>query len=164
MKSNGWTDETAALQLFANLDGEALSVSLLMPEAEHANWEGISQGLSDYYNSPGRLAVFRRQFESATHQTGMDPAAFATELEILAVRGFGDMGKCARNLMVRDRFIAAQRSVGLCRHLDSILPDTPIRDIVDRCCVWESHSEQKKGSAPGAGLDQDLPRMSGDSR
>ena len=74
------------------------------------------------------------------------------------------MGKCARNQMVRDRFIEAQQSCGLRRHLDSVPPDTPIRDIVDSCRVWESHSEQKKGSAPGAGLDQDLPGMSGDSR
>ena len=68
-KSNGWMDETAALQLFAHLDGEALNVTLLMPEGERANWEGLSQGLSDYYNSPGRLAEFRRQFESATRRT-----------------------------------------------------------------------------------------------
>ena len=60
MKSNGWTDSTAALQLFAHLGGEALNVALLMPEGERANWECLSQGLSDYYNSPGRLAVFRR--------------------------------------------------------------------------------------------------------
>ena len=156
-KSNGWTDETAALELFAHLDGEALNVALLMPEGERENWEGLSQGLSEYYNLPGRLGVFRRQFESATRRTGMDPATFATELEILVVRGFGDMGKCRRNWMVRDRFIAAQRSCGLRRHLDSVPPDTPIRDIVHRCRVWESHSEQKRGSAPGAGLGQDLP-------
>ena len=74
------------------------------------------------------------------------------------------MGKCTRNQMVRDRFIAAQRGCGLRRHLDSVPPDTPIRDIVDCCRVWESHSEQKKGSAPGAGLDQEIPGMSGDSR
>ena len=122
-------------------------MTLLMPEGECADWKGLSHGLSDYYNSPGRLAVFRRQFESATRRTGMDPATFATELEILAVRGFGDMGKCARNWMVRDRFIAAQRSCGLRRHLNSVPPDTPIRDIVDRCRVWESHLEQKTGSA-----------------
>ena len=66
------------------------------------------------------LAVFRRQFESATRRTAMDPATFATELEILAVRGFGDMGKCARNWMVRDKFIAAQRSCGLRRHSGSL--------------------------------------------
>ena len=43
-------------------------------------------------------------------RTGADPATFATELEILAVRGFGDMSTCARKWMVRDRFIADQWS------------------------------------------------------
>ena len=47
MKSNGWTDGTAALQLFAHLDGEALNATLLMPEEERAKWEGLSQGLSN---------------------------------------------------------------------------------------------------------------------
>ena len=78
MKSNWWTDRTAALQLFAHLEGEALNVALLMPEGERANWECLSQGLSDYYNFPGRLAVFRRRFESATRRPEMDPATFAT--------------------------------------------------------------------------------------
>ena len=32
MKSNGWSPDTAALQLFAHLDGEALQVALLMPD------------------------------------------------------------------------------------------------------------------------------------
>ena len=45
MKSNGWTDGTAALQLFALLNGEALNVTLLMPEEERVKWEGLSQGL-----------------------------------------------------------------------------------------------------------------------
>ena len=93
----------------------------------------------------------------------MDPATFATELEILALRGFGDMGKRARNWMIRDRFIVAQQSCGLRRYLDVVPPDTPIRDIVDRCRVWESHSEQK-GSGSGVGLDQDQRGRSGDSR
>ena len=44
-----------------------------------ANWEGLSQGLSNYYNSPGRLALFRRRFESETRRAGADPATFATE-------------------------------------------------------------------------------------
>ena len=104
-----------------------------MPEGERANWEELSQGLSNYYFSPGRLAVFRRKFESVTRRTGADPATFTTELEILAVRGFRDMGDCAQNRMVRDRFIADQRSCGLRRNLDSVPPDTPIREIVDRC-------------------------------
>ena len=161
VKSNGWTDGTAALQLFAHLDGKTLNVALLMPEGERSNLEGLSQGLLDYYS--WMLAVFRRQFEIAARRPGMDPATFATELEILAVRRFGDMGKRARNWMIRDRFIAAQWSCGLCRHLDSVLPDTPIRDIVDRCRVWESHSELK-GSGSGVDVDQDTLGRCGDSR
>ena len=43
--------------------------------------------------------------------------------------------------LVRDRFIAGQTECSLRRHLDSVGPDTPIRDIVDICRVWESHAE-----------------------
>ena len=81
-KSNGWVDETAALQLFAHLEGEALNVALLMPEGERANREGLSHGLANYYYSPERLAVFRKQFESVTRRAGADPA---TELQILVI-------------------------------------------------------------------------------
>ena len=162
MKSNGWTDGTAVLQLFAHLDGEALNVALLMAEEEQEQWEGLSHGLSEYYNSPGRLAVFRRRFESAIRRPGVDPATFATELGILAVRGFGDMGKSACDSMMRDRFIAAQWNCGLRRHLDGVSSDSPIWDIVDRCRVWESHSDQ--GPSSVAGQDQDSLGESDDSR
>ena len=91
VKSNGWSEGTAALQLFAHLDGEALNAALLMPVEEREKWEDLSHGLSEYYNSPGRLAAFRRRFESASRRSGVDPATFATEVGILAVRGFGDM-------------------------------------------------------------------------
>ena len=103
-----------------------------------------------------------RQFESATRRPGMDPATFATELGILAVWGFGDMGKRAWETMIRNRFIAAQQSCGLRRHLDGVSSDTPIRDIVDRCRVWESHSEQEPSS--GVGQDQDSLGRSGESQ
>ena len=93
----------------------------------------------------------------------MDPATFATELEILAVRGFGDMGKHARDWMIRDIFIAAQRRCGLRRHIDGVPHYTPIRDIVDHCRMWESHSEQTE-SGQGVDLDQDPPETSGVSR
>ena len=43
-----------------------------------------------------------------------------------------------------------QQSCGLHRHLDGVPPDTPIRDIVDRCRVRESHSELK---GPDVGVD-----------
>ena len=108
---------------------------------------------SAYYNSTGRLAVFQGQFESATRRPGMDPAMFATALGILAVRGFGDMGKCARDSMIRDIFIVAQGNCRLRQHLHGVSSDTPIWDIVDRCRVWESHSEREPIS--GAGQDQD---------
>ena len=40
-----------------------------------------------------------------------------------------------------DIFIIGQENRALRRHLDSVGPDTPISDIVDRCRVWESHDE-----------------------
>ena len=57
VKSNGWSPVTAALQLFAHLDGEALHVALLMPVKDRERWKDLSNGLSEYYNSQGRLAV-----------------------------------------------------------------------------------------------------------
>ena len=98
-------------------------------------------GLSEYYNSPGRLAVFRWQFDNACHRPGVDPATFATELGILAVRGFADMNGKARDLMIRNKFIAAQRSCELRRHLDGAAEEASIGNIVDSCRIWESHTE-----------------------
>ena len=43
--------------------------------------------------------------------------------------------------MVRDLFIDGQAECALRRHRDSFGPDTPMRDIVDSCRVWESHDE-----------------------
>ena len=72
---------------------------------------------------------------------GEDPAIFATALETLAVKAFGDMGQTARLRLIRDRFIAGHSSCELCRHLDSVPPEILIRDVVDRCHVWESHAD-----------------------
>ena len=47
----------------------------------------------------------------------------------------------ARLWLIRDRFIAGHSSCELRRHLDSVPPETPIRDVVDRCRVWESHAD-----------------------
>ena len=49
----------------------------------------------------------------------------------------------ARLRLIRNRFIARHSSCELRRHLDSVPPpppETPIRDVVDRCRVWESHA------------------------
>ena len=116
-------------------------MALLMPDRIRERWKDFVDELSAYYNTPGRRAVFRRQFENAHHRPGLDPATFATELGILALRGFSDMKEKARDLMVRNKFIASQQSCDLRRHLDSAAPETLIGDIVDSCRIWESHAE-----------------------
>ena len=50
------------------------------------------------------------------------------------------MGQTAHLRLIRDRFIAGHSSCELRRHLDSVPHETPIRDVVDRCRVWESHA------------------------
>ena len=68
------------------------------------------------------------------------------------MKAFGDMmGQTARLQLIRDRFIAGNSSCVLRRYLDSVPPETPIRDVVDRCRVWESHAdpEIRRVSKPG---------------
>ena len=107
--------------------------------------------LSAYYGSPGRLADYRWQFEKTTRSAGDDPSIFAIALETLAEKAFGDMGQTARLRLMRDRFIAGHSSCELRRYLDSVPPETPIRDVVDRCRVWESHADPdiRRVSKPG---------------
>ena len=78
-KSNGLDEETAALQLVTHLEGNALDVALSIPEDKRATLTGLSQALSDYYYSPGRLAIYRRKFEDVVRQDGEDPSVFATD-------------------------------------------------------------------------------------
>ena len=72
---------------------------------------------------------------------GEEPAIFATAIETLAVKAFGGMGQTTRLRLIRDRFIAGHSNCDLRRHLDSVSPETPIRDVVDRCRVCESHAD-----------------------
>ena len=48
------------------------------------------------------------------------------------------MGQTARLRLIRDRLIAGHGICDLCRYLDCV---PPLRDIVDRCRVWESHAD-----------------------
>ena len=48
VRSNGWSPMTAALQLFAQLNGEALNVALLMPVKERERWKDLANGLSEW--------------------------------------------------------------------------------------------------------------------
>ena len=119
--SNGWGDATAALQLLSHLQGDALSVALLTPLPLQATRKELTDALSSHYGSPGRLANYRREFD-----------------------------KTVRLRLIRDRFIAGHANCDLRRYLDCVPPDTPLRDIVDRCRVWESHgsTETRRVSKP----------------
>ena len=138
---NGWDNDTAALQLFSHLEGDALNVAHLVPLAQRLSRSGLVDALTAHYGSPGWLADHRRQFERTTRTVGEDPAIFETALETLAVKAFGDMGQTARLRLIWDRFIAGHSNCDLRRHLDSVSPETPIRDVVDRCRIWESHAD-----------------------
>ena len=73
------------------------------------------------------------------------------------MKAFGDMGHTARLRIIRDRFVAGQDSCDLRRHLDSVAPETPIRDIVDRCWVWESHADTDNRRVSKPGTKRALP-------
>ena len=125
--------------MLSHLQGDALSVALLIPMPLQATRKELTEALSSHYGSPGRLANYRREFDKTVRKMGEDPFNFAIKLETLAVKAFGNMGQVARLRLIRDRFIAGHSSCDLRRYLDCVPPDTPLRDIVDRCRVWESH-------------------------
>ena len=91
VRSNAWDNDTAALQLFSHLN-----VAHLVLLTRRLSQSGLVDALTAQYGSPGRLADYRRQFERTTRTVGEDPAIFATALETLAVKAFGDMGQTAR--------------------------------------------------------------------
>ena len=66
------------------------------------------------------------------------PFHFATTLETLAVKVFGDMGKTARLRIIRDRFIAGHDCCELRQHSD-------------RQCVTGNPHPGYCGSLPGVG-------------
>ena len=79
-----------------------------------------------------------------------DPSIFAIALETLAVKAFGDMGQTVHLRLICDLFLGQHSSCELRRYLDSVPPETPIRDVVDRCRVWQSHTdpEIRRASKP----------------
>ena len=104
--SNGWDKLTAALQLLAHLDGEALNVALLVPEGQRRRPGVLLETLSAHCTSPGRLAIYQRKFEQMTRPPGEDPAVFAIALETLARRAFTDVDASVRVQLVRDKLLA----------------------------------------------------------
>ena len=125
-------------------------MALLIPMPLQASRKELTDALSSHYGSPGRLANYRREFDRTVRKRGEDPSNFAITLETLAVKAFGNMGQTARLRLIRDRFIAGHENCDLRRYLDCVPSDTPLRDIVDRCRVWESHgtTETRRVSKP----------------
>ena len=96
VRSNGWDNDTAVLQLFSHLEGDALNVAHLVPLSRWLSRSELVDELTAHYGSPGRLADYRRQFERTTRTVREDLAIFATALETLAVKAFGGMGQTAQ--------------------------------------------------------------------
>ena len=123
VQSNGWDDDTAALQLLSHLEDDTLNVALLVPESSRASRVGLVGALTAHYGSPGRLADYRRQFERTIRRAGEDPSIFATALETLAIKAFGTW--------VRQHGFALSwiglwpDMIVVSRHLDSVPPETP---------------------------------------
>ena len=70
VRSNGWDDVTAALQLLSHLDGDALNVTLLVPESRRVVAGFLKKSLSEHYNAPGHLAEYKLQFQRAFRRPG----------------------------------------------------------------------------------------------
>ena len=49
VRSNGWDDATVALQLLSHLEGDALNVTLLVPEAKRVTRAGLVGQLTEHY-------------------------------------------------------------------------------------------------------------------
>ena len=67
------------------------------------------------------------------------------------------MGQTARLRLIRDCFIAGHSSCELRRYLDSVPPETPISDVVDRCRIWESHVDPEIRRVSKSGPDPIYP-------
>ena len=54
MRSNGWDNDTAALQLFSHLEGDALNVAHLVPLSRRLSRSGLVDALTAHYGSTGK--------------------------------------------------------------------------------------------------------------
>ena len=62
----------------------------------------LIKSLSDHYNSPGRLAEYKHQFQRVVRRPRDDQSIFAIELETLARRAFIDIDISIQLQMVQD--------------------------------------------------------------
>ena len=90
VSSNGWDGVTAALQLVSHLEGDGLSVAVLVSAPRRVLSPVLLDALAEHYSSPGMLAYYIRQFERVSRMPGEIPLVFAVELETLAMKAFAD--------------------------------------------------------------------------
>ena len=138
--SRGYSRLSPALQLLSHPEGcGSLGAG---SDTSHLGRLGRSAHWTLWFARPPRgLPGTMGLPTDAIRRDGKDPSDFTVALETIAVKAFGDMGPNARTRFIRDRFIAGHPDCYLRWHLDSVPPDTPIRDIVDRCRVCESHAD-----------------------
>ena len=106
----------------------------------------LIKSLSDHYNSPGRLAEYKHQFQWAFRRPGDDQSIFAIELETLARRAFIDIDILIQLQMVRDRFIDGQ--------VECALPETEtLEDIIRRLLLTPALPPPQADPIP---LDRDI--------
>ena len=105
--------ERAVIQLQKDFDDCRTEFEITIKLRSLGEWcqDFLIKSLSDHYNSPGRLAEYKRQFHRVVRRPRVDPSIFAIELETLARRAFIDIDISIQLQMMRDRFIDGQVSV-----------------------------------------------------
>ena len=88
VRSNGWDNDTAALQLLSHLEGDALNVAHLVPLARRLSRSGLVDTLTAHYGLPGRLVDYRRQFERTTRTVGGRPGNFRNSFGNVSCESF----------------------------------------------------------------------------
>ena len=74
MKSNVWPEETAALQLFAHLKGEALNVALLLTREKRESLTGLVSGLSSILPIPWQIGGTEEAVRERVPPSGIGPS------------------------------------------------------------------------------------------
>ena len=76
VKLNGWLDETAALQLFAHLKGEALDVALLLKKKRSGHMDRIGGGTGGILPISWQAGRNKKAVSYRITPTGIGPVHF----------------------------------------------------------------------------------------
>ena len=75
-KSNGWSDETAALQLFVHLKGEALDVALLLKKKSTGDMDRTCAGTDGVLPVPRQAGGAEKAVCGSAPPPGIRPSYF----------------------------------------------------------------------------------------